>query len=196
MPQHFLLSAKARTLSVREVFAMTDEDAFSLFKELRWGQGEEVTCPDCGSHARHYFLRTRRQWRCRDCKHTFSVTSGTIFAFHKLPLKVYLAAIAIFTNAVKGLSALQLGRDLGVQYKTAFVLAHKIRETLMEHRDEAPLSGEVHIDGAYVNGHVRPKNKKEDRVDGAGPSTRSRPSAAFWSCGKSVSRSQPAPTRR
>jgi transposase-like protein len=113
----------------------------------------------------HYFIATRKQWRCKDCKHTFSVTSGTIFAFHKLSLKMYLAAIAIYTNAVKGISALQMGRDLDVQYKTAFVLTHKIRESLMAQRDESPLSGEIHMDGAYVNGHVRPANKKEDRVD-------------------------------
>lgn len=80
----------------------------------------------------HYFIRGRKQWRCKCCGHTFSVTSGTIFAFHKLPLKIYLAAIAIYSNAVKGLSALQLGRDLGVQYKTAFVLAHKIRESTVQ----------------------------------------------------------------
>jgi len=163
--QHFLLSAKARSLSIKRLHAMTDEQAFDLFRELRWGKGEEVTCPCCGSVAKHYFIKTRRQWRCRDCNHTFSVTSGTIFAFHKLPLKDYLIAIAIFTNAVKGISALQLARDLDVQYKTAFVLAHKIRESLIEHRDTAPLSGEVHLDGAYVNGHIRPKNKKVDRID-------------------------------
>ncbi|BCB25289.1 hypothetical protein SKTS_01750 [Sulfurimicrobium lacus] len=165
MSQHFLLSAKARTLSVRKVMELTDDQAFALFREVRWGEGEEVACPVCGTVGKHYFQHTRKQWRCKDCNHTFSVTSGTIFAFHKLPLRVYLAAIAIYTNAVKGISALQLSRDLGVQYKTAFVLAHKIRESLMEHRDAAPLNGEVHMDGAYVNGHIRPKNKKEDRID-------------------------------
>ncbi len=77
---------------------------------------------------------------------------------------MYLAAIAIYTNAAKGISALKLSRDLGVQYKTAFVLAHKIRESLMEQRDDAPLSSEVHMDGAYVNGYVRPANRKEDRI--------------------------------
>ena len=56
--------------------------------------------------------------------------SGTLFAFHKLPLRTYLAAIAIFCNEVKGKSALALSRDLDVQYKTAFVLAHKIREAM------------------------------------------------------------------
>ena len=165
MTQHFLLAAKARSMSLRQIFALTDDAAFDYFRKSRWGNGEEVTCPCCGSIAKHYFIKTRKQWRCRDCKHTFSVTSGTLFAFHKLPLKVYLGAVAIYTNAVKGVSALQLSRDLDVQYKTAFVLAHKMRESLMTHREETPLDGEVEMDGAYVNGHVRPKNKKADRVD-------------------------------
>jgi len=163
--QHFLLSAKSRTLSVLKVMSLTNDEAFELFKEVRWGAGDEVTCPTCGVIGKHYFQCTRKQWRCKDCCHTFSVTSGTIFAFHKLPLKVYLAAIAIYTNAVKGISALQLSRDLGVQYKTAFVLAHKIRESLMEQRELNKLDGEIHMDGAYVNGHIRPMNKKADRID-------------------------------
>jgi hypothetical protein len=78
---------------------------------------------------------------------------------------VYLGAVALYTNAVKGLSALQMCRDLGVQYKTAFVLMHKVREGLMAQRDETPLSGEVEVDGAYVGGHVRAQNKKEERLD-------------------------------
>ncbi len=165
MTQHFLLTAQARSMSLRQIFSLTDDAAFDYFRKSRWGNGEEVTCPCCGSIACHYFIKTRKQWRCRDCKHTFSVTSGTLFAFHKLPLKVYLGAVAIYTNAVKGMSALQLSRDLDVQYKTAFVLAHKIRESLMVKRDESELGGEVEMDGAYVNGHVRPANKKADRVD-------------------------------
>lgn len=162
--QHFLLSAQARTLSLRRIFAMSDEEAFDLFKKSRWGNGDPV-CPCCGVIDRHYFIATRRQWRCKACHHTFSVTSGTIFASHKLPLRVYLGALAIYCNAVKGISALQMARDLDVQYKTAFVLAHKIRESLMAQRDNSPLDGAVEMDGAYVNGHVRPKNKKADRVD-------------------------------
>jgi transposase-like protein len=165
MAQHFLLSAKARTLSVLQVNAMSDEAAFELFKQLRWGEGEEVSCPACGVIHRHYFIQSRKVWKCMACRETFSVTSGTLFAYHKLPLRKYLAAIVLFVNAVKSLSALQLARDLGCQYKTAFVLAHKIRESLLEQRDETALSGEVEMDGAYVNGYVRPENKKEERVD-------------------------------
>ena len=92
MHQHFLLSAKARTLSVRAVFELSDEQAFDLFRELRWGRGDEVVCPACGVVEPHWFLPSRRQWRCKACAHTFSVTSGTIFAHHKLPLRTWAGA--------------------------------------------------------------------------------------------------------
>jgi transposase-like protein len=102
MSQHFLLSAKARTLSVRKVMEITDDQAFQLFKEVRWGESGEVACPDCATVGKHYFISTRKQWRCKDCKHTFSVTSGTIFDFHKLPLRVYLSALLSIPMPLKG----------------------------------------------------------------------------------------------
>ncbi len=163
MAQHFLLSAKARSLSLVQIFTMTDEAAFDLFKESRWGDGNPV-CPTCGLIDKHYFIKTRKQWRCKGCNHTFSITSGTLFAHHKLPLKIYLGAVALYTNTAKGFSALQLSRDLDVQYKTAFVMMHKIRESLMD-AEATKLGGEVEIDGAYVNGYVRPENEKADRKD-------------------------------
>jgi transposase-like protein len=147
------------------VFAMNDDQAFDRLRAVRWGRDADPVCPACGVVERHWFLPSRRQWRCRACGHTFSVTSGTIFAHPKLPLQVYLGAIAIYTNAVKGLSALQMSRDLDVQYKTAFVLMHKLRESLMVHRDETPLAGEAQIDGCYTNGSVKPANRAADRVD-------------------------------
>ena len=83
-----------------------------------------------------------------------------------MPISHYLAAIAIFVNAVKGVSALQLGRDLDVAYMTAFVLSHKLREAMAaEVQASGELSGTVEIDGAYFGGHVRPENRKEDRAD-------------------------------
>ena len=84
-----------------------------------------------------YTYAARAHVEVQDCRHQFSVTSGTIFASRKLPIRDYLAAIAIFVNAVKGISALQLGRDLDVQYKTAFVLAHKLREAIGAEPDAA-----------------------------------------------------------
>ena len=92
------------------------------------------------------------------------MTSGTIFASRKLPVRDILAAIAIFMNGAKGHSALQLSRDLNVQYKTAFVLARKIREA-MAAQIPVMLAGEVEIDGAYFGGYVKPRNYKENRRD-------------------------------
>jgi hypothetical protein len=74
-------------------------------------------------------------------------------------------AIAIFVNGAKGHSALQLSRDLNCQYKTAFVLAHKLREVIASEQRDLELSGTVEVDGAYFAGHVAPKNKASERID-------------------------------
>jgi hypothetical protein len=98
----------------------------------------------------------------------FSITSGTLFAWHKLPLRSYLMAIALFCNEVKGKSMLAFSRDLDVQYKTAFVLAHKLREAMASSTKALRIGGEgraAEIDGAYFGGHVRPENRAADRID-------------------------------
>ena len=130
MTSHFLLSAKARTLSLVQVARLSDEQAHATFRALRWHEtGGEPVCPACGCVA-VYAYRTRKLFKCQGCGKQFSVTSGTTFHGRKLPVRDYLMAIVIFANAAKGLSALQLGRDLDVSYKTAFVLAHKLREAM------------------------------------------------------------------
>ncbi|MBN8874849.1 MAG: IS1595 family transposase [Rhodospirillales bacterium] len=91
-----------------------------------------------------------------------------MFASHKMPLRNYLAAIAIFVNEVKGKSALALSRDLDVQYKTAFVLSHKLRETMASEMKGTQLGGQgetVEIDGGYFGGYIKPANHKENRRD-------------------------------
>jgi transposase-like protein len=165
MSQHFLLSTKARTLSLAQVLRLSDEEAYATFKGIRFSQnGGEAFCPKCGSLAL-YNLPRRKMWRCKDCPCQFSVTSGTIFASRKLSIRDILAAIAIFTNGAKGHSALQLSRDLDVQYKTAFVLSHKIREAIAAQDKGAKVSGKVEIDGMHAGGYVKPANRVEDRRD-------------------------------
>lgn len=165
MSQHFLLSSKARGLSLAKLFSMSEEQAKDLFAELRWSETEgSPVCPACG-HKEFYSIKTRNQFRCKDCAHTYSVTSNTIFANNKLPIKTYLIAIAIFTNAVKSVSALQLSRDLNCQYKTAWVLAQKIRESLLINRNEEKLDGVCEIDGVYTGSYIRPKNDINKRID-------------------------------
>ncbi len=94
----------------------------------------------------------------------FSITTATIFASRKLPLRGLLAAIAIFVNGAKGVSALQLSRGLDVQYKTAFVLANKLREAMGAEMQDQTLSGTIEIDGAYFGGYVKPKDRIDRRL--------------------------------
>ena len=165
MAQHFLLSTAARSFSILQIAEMKDSDVITFFHNLRWEATNGCpVCPNCGS-LRYSKMKNRDGWKCKDCRKQFTVTSGTLFASHKLPLKKYLLAIALYSNAAKGISALKLSRELNIQYKTAFVLLHKMRDALLLTRDESPLTGVCEMDGAYVNGYVRPANNIEDRVD-------------------------------
>jgi transposase-like protein len=165
MAQHFLLSAQARTLSLAKVLRLTDEEAFEVFRKIRWPETDgQAVCPHCDCAATYEF-RARRIFKCKACERQFSVTSGTIFASRKLAIRDYLAAIAIFVNGAKGYPALQLSRDLGVAYKTAFVLSHKLREAMAAEQVGAKVQGTVEVDGAYFGGYVRPENREEDRRD-------------------------------
>lgn len=165
MAQHFLLSPHARTLSLAKVMRMTDREAETAFRAIRWPdtKGEPV-CPRC-SGLEHYHLAERKIWKCKACYKQFSLTSGTILHSRKLALRDILGAIAIFTNGAKGYPALQLARDLGCDYKSCFVLLHKMREAIGLARDEGALKGNVEIDGAYFGGYVKPANNAEDRKD-------------------------------
>lgn len=160
--KNFLKSAAARSLSLAQIFRLSDGEAYDLLKAMRWEDGEPV-CPHCGG-CKVYELASERRFKCAYCRKKFSLTSGTLFASYKRPLRDYLAAIFLFTNGAKGVSALQIGRDLNVSYKTAFVLCHKLREAMGM---DAPtnLDGVVEIDGSYYGGHVREANIKAERVD-------------------------------
>jgi transposase-like protein len=165
MSQHFLLSAAARTLNLAKVLRMSDEQAWEAFKAIRWADTEgQPFCAKCGC-VEVYTLATRKLFKCKGCYHQFTVTSGTIFASRKMALRDILGAVAIFVNGAKGHSALQLSRDLDCQYKTAFVLLHKLREALLSEQASQEISGTVETDGAYFGGYIKPANLKAERRD-------------------------------
>lgn len=165
MAQHFLLSSKARTISLKSVYQMGENKAYELFCSLRWPETEgEAVCPRCGC-CDAYDIPTRRKFQCKACGHQFSVTSGTLFAGRKLTFTDLLAAIVLFVNGAKGVSALQISRDLDCQYKTAYVLCQKLREAMVREQANRTLNGIVEIDGGYFGGHVKPENRTEDRKD-------------------------------
>ncbi len=171
MASHFLLSAKARSLSIGTVLRMSDTKAEQTFAAVRWpATNGKAVCPHCGCPTCYEARRANGalRFRCKACRKDFSLTSGTLFAWHKLPLRIYLAATVIFCNEVKGKSALALSRDLSVQYKTAFVLSHKLREAMATEVKGYKLGGvgkTVEVDGAYFGGYAKPANHKENRRD-------------------------------
>ncbi|MBO6724621.1 MAG: IS1595 family transposase [Rhizobiaceae bacterium] len=165
MSQHFLLSPAAKTLSLVKVMRMSDAEARTAFRKVRWSETDgDPVCPECGS-VEAYDLKSRPVYKCKACSKQFSITSGTIFHSRKLAVRDILAAIAIFINGAKGYSALQLSRDLSIDYKSAFVMLHKVREAIQLARDAGALSGDVSVDGAYFGGYVKPANKRADRKD-------------------------------
>src|SRR6185437_14233213 len=171
MAQHFLLSRAAKTLTIGQVCRMSDEEVEKAFRCVRWSATDGAPiCPKCEAPKPYEYRRPTGTacFECRECKAHFSITSGTLFASRKLPIRTYLLAITIFCNEVKGKSALALSRDLGCQYKSAFVLAHKLREAMaleMKGRVVGGVGKVVETDGAYFGGYVKPANQKENRRD-------------------------------
>lgn len=151
---------------------MTDAEAEAAFRKVRWPEtsGEPI-CPYCGGLNAYENPRPKAnamRYRCKACAKDFTVTSGTLFASHKLPLRSYLAAIAIFCNEVKGKSALALSRDLGMSYKACFVLLHKLREAMAEELKGRTVGGAgkiAEVDGGYFGGYIKPANFREQRRD-------------------------------
>lgn len=165
MTASFWLSKDAITLTQESIGAMSEEEARLFLAELRWGSREQQVCPDCGAVDRHHNIRTRKQWRCKHCFRTFSVTSGTPFADQKIGYRKLVIAIFAFVINQKGLAALTLRRIIGGQYRTAFTLLHKIREAVMLTVSQEKLSGMIEIDGGHFSGRKR-KGRKKKRAAG------------------------------
>lgn len=128
-----------------------DEDRCrALLEGLRWPNG--VACPRCGS-AHLSPVETRHKWDCMDCGYQFSVTAGTVLQDSKLPLAKWMLATYMICEAKKGISSNQLKRMLGVTYKTAWFLTHRVRGAMAQVGiNDRPLSGTVEMDETFVGG--------------------------------------------
>ena len=109
----------------------TEETCREYLEKLRWPSG--VACPRCGDMSVSE-ITTRDQFDCNGCRYRFSVTSGTIFDNTKLPLRKWFVAMYLMIESKKGISANQMKRTLGVSYKTAWHLCHRIREAMTTDR--------------------------------------------------------------
>lgn len=117
-------------------FGSEDQCRTTLFR-WRWPQG--FVCPTCG-HGDYCELKGRKLYQCNSCHSQVSLTSGTIFAYTKIPLTTWFLGIYFITQSKVSVSALSLKRTIGVSYNTALLMKHKIQQVMKERDDSKPLT--------------------------------------------------------
>lgn len=129
-----------------------EEQCWEHLTRLRWPRGS--VCPRCGGGSRG-FMKARRLHECRQCGYQGMVTAGTIFHKTRMPLKAWFWAIYRMSQGKKGVSALQLSKEIGVSYPTAWLMAHNIRKAMADREQGRKLRGLVEVDEGYVGGKER-----------------------------------------
>jgi transposase-like protein len=167
-------------IDVSKQFA-TPEACNNFLEEMRWPDGVQCLACDSKRVAKYVKQASTRQrlnaktgqmetkpvparilYVCLECSKQFSVADGTILNDTHLPLDKWFMATALMVNAKKGLSALQMKRDLKVAYKTAWYVSHRIRKAmgLIEAADDKPLTGTVEADETYMGPKKYDKRRK------------------------------------
>jgi hypothetical protein len=157
-----------RGLSMREFEQLygTEERCEQALMAWRWPEG--FRCPRCGGGQRTQFRRGRLLYlQCGQCQYQCSLIAGTIFGSTKLALKVWFTALHLLAKAKTNVSALELSRDLGVRYRSAWMVKHKLMETMRLREADRRLVGRVEIDDAFLGGERtggKPGRGSENKV--------------------------------
>lgn len=139
-------------MSLPEFFATyggEQQRADTLFN-WRWPHG--FVCPACGHEEGYHPIRTRDLLQCKHCRHQASLTANTVFADSKLPLTTWFLALYLLTQQKNGISAMELMRQLGVSYNTAWSVKHKLLQAMLERDARRQLTGVIEIDDVYWGG--------------------------------------------
>ncbi len=150
-------------MNLSEIGKLTEEEAREYMEKILWPNGP--VCPHCG-HQGAWSLNGESYrdglYKCKACKEPFTVTIGTVMEDSHLPIRKWLMAFYLMCASKKGISALQLQRELGLgSYQTAWHLCHRIRLAMNEDQTLKLLSGTVEVDETYVGGKPRKENKGE-----------------------------------
>lgn len=140
-------------LSMPEFMALygTDEQCEAAVCGSRWPDG--FACQHCGGRDSSSFRRQGRLYfQCSSCRHHWSVISGTVFEATKLPLRLWFLAMHLLTQSKNNVAALELMRHLGVSWRSAWLIKHKLMEVMFLRERSRKLTGRVEIDDAYLGG--------------------------------------------
>ena len=141
----------------------TEAKCRAALQAARWPTG--FVCPDCGGAARTSFERGGlRYWQCGACAHQCSLISGTIFEASKLALTRWFLAMQLLTQSKNNVSALELMRQLGVSYRSAWLIKHKIMEAMRLREERRDLISRVELDDAYLGGERPVCQGSENKV--------------------------------
>ena len=137
----------------------TEIECIKLLAEIRWG--EKPVCVHCGSVRKIYIIANGKLFKCADCRKPFSVRIGSIFEDSAIPLQKWFIAVYLLMAHKKGISSVQLGKDIGVTQKTAWFMLHRIRYAVRTKSFEKKLKGTIEADETFVGGEE--KNKHFDK---------------------------------
>lgn len=154
-----------KKIDINQKHFHNEGSARKYLENIRWKDGKPV-CPHCGSINDHYPLKPKKftsglrngVWKCKDCRKQFSVTVGTVFERSHIPLHKWLMAVQLICSSKKGMSANQLHRLLGITYKTAWFMSHRIRYAMEQnYHNKEKLIGIIEVDETYVGGKGKGK---------------------------------------
>ena len=157
----------AETISIVELLEMfsTEEKAVEWFENLRWG-GEPV-CPHCGCFEKISVVKSKKYtYWCMDCRQHFTVRVGTVMESSKIPLRKWLVSIYYVLTARKGISSLQLSKEIGITQKSAWFMLHRIREACKQ--GDWKLTEQVEVDETYLGGLDKNRKHSKKQKPGSG----------------------------